>query len=298
MRTPVAVLGSGPIGAATAYALTRSGAEGVVLVGGDAGPAAYRSSGGSISWYRNDPEKTAMIERTARFVRERVAAGAAIRLADRPYLLLDAGVQVPALNVAATDLVADLIQLSGAAREDLGRITAVEPAGDGYRVTGDRGTLEAGQVVLALGTGNLDLVDLDVKVEKRQLFVLDLPVDEGRAALPHLVTPVGPGYAYVFVKDTRNGLRLLLGQEDLIADDRLDGPVDHLAELLDAGVADRFPFLRGAAAEQVLWGVDLVEKLPRIVEHAPGFLSVNCGSAVRACVAIGERVAAALDRTG
>ena len=41
----------------------------------------------------------------------------------------------------------------------------------------DRGVLEARVVVLALGIGNADLVDVPYGREKRQLFVLDLPVD-------------------------------------------------------------------------------------------------------------------------
>ena len=122
--------------------------------------------------------------------------------------------------------------------------------------------------------------------------MLDLPVTAGRAGLPHMVAPIGDGYAYVFVKQTPDGLRLLLGQEDLVDDRDLSGPVDHLADLLAAGVADRFPFLHGAAATEVLCGLDLAAKLPVVTEPGPGLLTVNCGSAVRACVPIGERAAA------
>jgi glycine/D-amino acid oxidase-like deaminating enzyme len=160
-------------------------------------------------------------------------------------------------------------------------------------VVGERGTVDAAVVVLALGTGNAALADGPrPELEKRQLFVLDLPVTEQRAGLPHLVAPVGDGYAYVFVKQTSDGLRLLLGQEDIVDDRDLSGPVDHLAELLAAGVADRFPFLRGAAATEVLRGLDVVAKLPVVTERGPGLLTVNCGSAVPACVPIGERAAA------
>ena len=49
--------------------------------------------------------------------------------------------------------------------------------------------------------------------------------------------------------------------------------------------------------ERILWGVDWTDKLPQLVEHRPGLLTVNCGSAVRACVAIGEQVAARVQRT-
>jgi glycine/D-amino acid oxidase-like deaminating enzyme len=297
LRSTVAVIGSGPIGAATAYGLVRAGVEDVTLVGGDHGPAAYRSSGGAVCWHRDEPAKTAMIKATADFVRQRVAAGARIRYREQPYLFLDAGLLVPALNIAAADLGADLTGLArrqGVRDVDLGPVTGTEPVDGGHRVIGERGTIEARVVVLALGTGNAALTGAAAEIEKRQLFVLDLPVDADRAGLPHLVAAVGTGHAYVFVKHTAAGLRLLLGQEDLIGDDDLSGPVDHLAELLDAGVADRFPFLRGARAQEVLWGVDRVGKLPAITAHGPGLISVNCGSAVRACVSIGERAAAAV----
>jgi glycine/D-amino acid oxidase-like deaminating enzyme len=292
----VAVVGAGPLGAATAYGLARAGVPGVTLVGGDPVPGAYRSSGGSVCWHRADPEKSALIKATADFVTARVAAGARIGVRETPYLFLDAGVLVPALNITAADLVADLVGLAlagGVERADVGEVTGLERLAGGHRVVGDAGTVEARVVVLALGTGNAALTGSTGELEARQLYVLDLPVDADRARLPHVVAPVGAGYAYVFVKRTPAGLRLLLGQEDLVTDS-LDGPVDRLAELLDAGVADRFPFLRGAAAERLLWGVDHEAKLPVLAEPAPGLLTVNCGSAVRACVPIGERVAAAV----
>jgi glycine/D-amino acid oxidase-like deaminating enzyme len=296
LRSTVAVVGCGPIGAATAYGLARAGIAGVTLVAGDTERAAYRSSGGSVCWHRADPEKTALIRATAEFVRERAAAGGRIRYREQPYLLLEQGIQVPALNISAADLVADLTGLAlarGVRRVEIGRVTAVEPVDGGSRVVGADGAIEARVVVLALGTGNPALLGTPpAPLEKRQLFVLDLPVDADRATLPHVVARVGPGYAYVFVKQVTEGLRLLLGQEDLVPDDDLSGPVDHLAELLATGVADVLPFLRGVAAQRILWGVDQESKLPRIVEPRPGLLAVNCGSAVRACVPVGERVAA------
>ncbi len=304
MTRTVAVVGRGPIGAATAQRLAMAGVRDVALVGAaepEPGEPAYRSSGGSVCWHRSNLTKRAMIRRTAEFIRARVAAGAPVRVRDTPYLFLDAGVLAPALNVAATDLVADLVGLAagaGVAEVDVGPVTAVEPVAGGHRVVGPAGSVDARVVVLALGAANPALVpDLPARLEKRQLFVLDLPVDEQRAALPHVIAPIGPGYAYVFVKETADGLRVVVGQEDLVPDEDLTGPVDSYGELLAAGVADRFPFLRPAGVERILWGVDWTDKLPHLVEHRPGLLTVNCGSAVRACVAIGEQVAARVQRT-
>jgi glycine/D-amino acid oxidase-like deaminating enzyme len=198
-------------------------------------------------------------------------------------------------------VVADLVGLAagaGVSTVDVGPVGAVEPVAGGHRVVGATGTVDARVVVLALGAGNPALApQLSARLEKRQLYVLDLPVDQLRAALPHVVAPLGGGYAYVFVKDTADGLRVVVGQEDLVPDEDLAGPVDGWGELLATGVGDRFPFLRPAGVERILWGVDWVDKLPRVVEHRPGLLTVNCGSAVRACVAIGEQVAATVQRT-
>jgi glycine/D-amino acid oxidase-like deaminating enzyme len=295
LSSTVAVVGCGPIGAATAYALSRAGIGHVTLVTGTPDSATYRRSGGSVCWHRSDPEKSAMIRTTAEFVRDRVAAGASIRVREQPYLFLDQGVLVPALNIASADLVADLADLAvtgGVRAVDLGRVTGIEPVDGGHRVVGEQGAVEARVVVLALGAGNAALAGgPGPALEKRQLYVLDVPVTPERAALPHVVAPVDGGYAYVFLKHVDGALRLLLGQEGLVEDGDLSGPVDHLAELLAAGVADRFPFLRAAAATEVLWGVDVAAKLPVLAEPRPGLIAVNCGSAVRACVPIGERAA-------
>jgi glycine/D-amino acid oxidase-like deaminating enzyme len=302
VNADVAVIGTGPIGASTAWQLASAGQD-VLLVGPDPARsedprAAYRSSGGSVCWFRPDPAKAERIRRTAEFVTDRVAAGAPIRCRSAPYLFLDVGVCAPALNVNAGDLVADLARLAtgaGARRADVGTVHSVRSTSDGHEVAGEGGSLTARVVLLALGAGNPALVrDLRPVLEKRQLFVLDLTVGPDRIAWPHLVLPVGDGYAYLFVKELDEGMRLVLGQEDLVADDDLTGPVDHFAELLDAGVADRLPFLRAAAVERIMWGVDWADKHPQVLEHAPGLFTVNCGSAVRSCVAVGAESAAAL----
>jgi glycine/D-amino acid oxidase-like deaminating enzyme len=128
LSSTVVVVGCGPIGAATAYGLVRAGIGDVTLVTGTQDTATYRSSGGSVCWHRNDPEKAAMIRTTAEFVRDRVAAGARIQVREQPYLFLDEGVLVPALNLSAADLVADLVGLAvrgGVRTEDVGLVVGV-----------------------------------------------------------------------------------------------------------------------------------------------------------------------------
>jgi glycine/D-amino acid oxidase-like deaminating enzyme len=296
MTYAVAVVGAGPIGAATAYQLALRGVPGVVLARGgpDDGAAAYAQSGGSVCWHRPDPAKAAAIEETASYVRSAASAGAPIRYRSSPYLLLESGVLAPALNVTAVDLVEHLLAEAGRRGVETvatGRVGAVEASGAGYRVVGERSTVDAQVVVLALGTGNLALVPgLSRQLEKRQLFVLDLPVQGARAELPHIVAPIDDGYAYCFVKEFDDGLRLVLGQEELVEDTDTSGPVDYL-DALTARVARVFPFLAGARAERILWGMDWIAKSPAVGVRAPGLITVNCGSAVRACLSIGRAAA-------
>lgn len=301
MDVPIAVAGAGPLGAATAYHLACRGI-GVAIVGRDRPDAAFRNSGGSICWHRPDARTAELIRETADFVRDAVADGARIRCRDVPYLFLTEGVQVPALNIDSADLVDHLLaaaQEAGAVRLDLGDVRGVDGDRGGMTLRCDRGDVGAGVVVLALGAANADLVTgLDPAWEKRQLFVLDLPVDADRARMPHTVTSVGDGYAYVFVKEFDDGLRVVVGQEDLVDDDDPAGPVDHFEALLDGGVGDRFPFLRGAGVERILWGMDWPGKLPHVEEHRPRVFSVNCGSAVRACIAGGRAAADAAMAAG
>jgi glycine/D-amino acid oxidase-like deaminating enzyme len=302
LDVPIVVAGAGPLGAATAYHLARRGVQ-VAVVSQDRPDAAFRNSGGSICWHRPDPRRAAAIRETADFVRAAVADGARIRCRDVPYLFLNEGVQVPALNVDSGDLVDHLLaeaEREGARRVDLGAVTGIVHGDDGHIVVCDGGAVRAGAVVVALGAGNRGVVDRNpVAWEKRQLFVLDLPVGDDRAGLPHTIAAVGDGYAYVFVKRFDVGLRVVVGQERVVEDDVATGQVDHFDDLLDAGVADHFPFLREATVERVLWGLDWPGKLPHVEQHGPRVFSVNCGSAVRACIAGGraaaDAVTAALD---
>jgi glycine/D-amino acid oxidase-like deaminating enzyme len=196
MTLPVAVVGAGPLGAATALALTRRSVGEVLLVDGGDATAGWRNSGGSISWHRPDPVKADLIRRTADAITARVEAGAPIRVRSTPYLILKQGVLVPALNVSSGDVVADLTEqaeVGGAVRVDIGRVHALTRHRAGWTVVGEQGAIDAGVVLLATGTGNLDLMPgLPRRLEKRQLFVLDLPVDDGRARLPHIVARIGP----------------------------------------------------------------------------------------------------------
>lgn len=121
--------------------------------------------------------------------------------------------------------------------------------------------------------------------------MLDLPVDADRARWPHTIVPIGDAYAYVFVKRFEDGLRIVVGHEDLVDDGDPSGPVDSFAELLAAGVGERFPWLRDGSVDEILWGLDWADsKLPHVETDGHRLWSVNAGSGVRVCIPAGRQV--------
>ncbi|MBO0609235.1 NAD(P)/FAD-dependent oxidoreductase [Myceligenerans salitolerans] len=297
----VAICGSGPIGAATACFLTRHRpALRVTLVTDERSDdpehlATYRYSGGSIRWAWDDPVKREMTEETARFVRELLADGVELDALENTYHLLHTGELIPALNVSAARLVGHLVDTAragGVSWHPGTTVTAVRPGQGVHVVETSRGTVRARRVLVALGARTPRVVpEHDPEVEKRQLFVLDLPVGELRERLPHTIVPVGKGFAYVFLKRTEGGTRVVVGQEDVVEDHDTSGPVDHWDELLDSGVGDVLPWLRDARVERILWGSDAGHKTLAVTEPAPGLLAASCGSAVRSAAWIGRRLA-------
>ncbi|GAB3170492.1 hypothetical protein GCM10027059_37060 [Myceligenerans halotolerans] len=321
----VAICGAGPIGAATARFLARrrpglhiamltadrpgalpgrgpGALPDAVPDGSLADPtdpdhrATYRYSGGSIRWAWDDAVKREMTSETAGFVRGLLSDGVELDALENTYHLLHTGELIPALNLSAARLVDHLVNTAradGVAWHPGTTVTAVRPGDDGgYVVETSQGDVHARQVLVALGARTPRVLPAhDTEAEKRQLFVLDLPVDEHRARLPHTIVPVGKGFAYVFVKRTDGGIRVVVGQEDIVEDDDTAGPVDYWAELLDSGVGDVLPWLRDARVERILWGVDSAHKKLAVTEPVPGLLAANCGSAVRSAAWIGRTLA-------
>lgn len=303
----VAICGAGPIGAATAHFLGRNhpGLRVALLTetppddpSGDGDPghrATYHYSGGSIRWAWQDRAKHEMTSETAAFVRDLLADGVDLDALENTYHLLHTGELIPALNVSAARLVRHYVttaRADGAAWHPGTTVTAVRPGDGAHVVHTSRGTVRAAQVLVALGARTPHVLPAHgLEVEKRQLFVLDLPVSGLRERLPHTIVPVGKGFAYVFVKRTPAGLRVVVGQEDVVHDDDTSGPVDHWDELLDAGVGAVLPWLRDAGVERILWGSDAGHKTLAVTESAPGLLGASCGSAVRSSAWIGRTLA-------
>lgn len=300
----VAICGAGPIGAATAHFLAHHHpALRVALLtdtsSDDPGHhATYRYSGGSIRWAWEDEVKREMTSETAGFVRELLADDVELDALENTYHLLHTGELIPALNVSADRLVSHFVRAAradGVAWHPGTTVTGVQPGDDGHVVETSRGTVRAGRVLVALGARTPQLLPAhDTEAEKRQLFVLDLPVGELRERLPHTIVPVGKGFAYAFVKRIGGGMRVIVGQEDIVEDDDTSGPVDYWDELLGSGLGDVLPWLHDAGVEQILWGVDSAHKKLAITEPAPGLLAANCGSAIRSSAWIGRTLAARL----
>lgn len=293
----MAICGAGPIGAATATFLARPGLR-VVLIDHDPADdpghvATYRYAGGSIRWTWPDPVKREMTTQTEKYIRG-AAPGADLGMIENTYHLLHTGEHIPALNVSTTGLVGmlrDHAREAGATLVDA-LVTGVRPDGSGHVVETSRGTIRAGRVLGAMGAANASVFpQASAEPEKRQLFVLDLPVPPEREQLPHTIVPIGDGFGYVFVKFIDGRLRVLVGQEDIVEDEDTSGAVDHWKEILDSGLAETLPWLRDARVDDILWGVDTAQKTLVVDEPSPGVLVANCGSAIRSAAWLGRTLA-------
>lgn len=296
----IAICGSGPIGAATAYALRDRTDLAITVVTRDPADdpnheAAYRWAGGAVRLAWDDPWKQAAVTATAALARQFIADGVALDVVENGYLFLNRGEAVPGLNLAGAKLVREMLRRAVAAGIHLHGerdITAVVPDGTRYRVVTAAGDILARRVLVALGASNPRfLPDYPVTFEKRQVFILDVPVDDRRAKLPHLVLPLAGGVLYCFVKNVAGVLRLVVGHENIIEPSETPGPDNVFPALLDLGLAERLPFLASAGVLDILWGFDATAKALTIVSPDHRLFAANCGSAVRAAARIGAELA-------
>lgn len=290
------ILGGGPIGAATAYFLSRAGSgQKVCLLSKDpsADNAAWQNAGGSVRWYWDDAEKRAMTKETADFAKRLVSEGVELSLLEDNYLFLHRGVFAPSINLSGGKLVDYLLAEAAKNGVDVRRsaeVTGITRDGETYKIATSAGEFAARKVLCAMGAAaNTQLVDgYEVEPEERQLYVLDAAVTADSASLPHIILPIGEGVAYIFVKKTPNGLRFVVGQEDAIEP---AGNADDFKALLAAGLGSIMPFLKQAGVETVWSGTDAGNKTLKLEEAQPGLWAANCGSAIRSCAYIGRTVA-------
>jgi glycine/D-amino acid oxidase-like deaminating enzyme len=296
----IAIIGSGPVGAATAYFLSQK-AKGkkIILITQDPTEertSTYHFAGGSVQygWWK-EPVKIEMTGQTAEFIHKLTKEGVDLSLIEDGYLFLDEGVTALSLNISGVKLVDYLVKVASKNGVTLQRETTVEglKKEDGaYQINTNKGNFLASKVLLAVGPNIKKLLpEAPVKLEKRQLFVLDLPVNKERERLPHTIIPINDGWAYFFIKKIGDQYKLIVGQEELFEHNDEWEPEDYFDKLMETGLGEVAPFLRGAKVEKILWGFDSFKKTLEIYTQDEQLFSINCGSAVRACVYIGQKAA-------
>lgn len=292
----ILILGGGPIGASTAYFLSRKGkrAIGVItLEPTNVTYATYQNAGGCVRWFWPDPLKTTMTKVTADFIKK-LARTVDVSLREDTYLFLNQGKHVPAINVSSAKLVGHFLksaQEKGVKLHQGEMVKQVKSVDGLVTVTTDKTTYQAKKVLLALGAQNARfLKHYELEKEERYLMVLNTPVGENEVTFPHTILPVGSGVAYIFVKKLPEGWRFLLGQEEILPVPKRSAANAHFKDLLKAGLGASMPFLQSAKVERMLMGTDVGNKTLKF-EQQGDIYAANCGSAVRSCVWIGEEIA-------
>ena len=296
----IAIVGAGPIGAATAYHLADSGKK-IALISSEPlsedpdHQATYLYAGGSVRWFFDDPEIAKMTETTAGFIRDRLKENIDLSAIEDSYVFVHRGLAAPSLNISGSKLVAYLVaeaEKKGVVRYQGATLKSFAKQADGYMLDTSAGPLSAKKVLLALGSSLSRFVpDAGFEFEKRQTFILGLPVPPERAAFPHLVMPLRGGIVYVFIKKVGNDLKMLVSQEGIVYENGKPEPDDYFKELCDKGLTDMMPFLKDAAVEKVLWGFDALNKKLKVYSPDQQLFAAACGSAIRGSISIGQQLA-------
>jgi glycine/D-amino acid oxidase-like deaminating enzyme len=299
----IAIVGDGPIGAATAYFLSTSDKR-VALISAEPlsedpnHEATYRYAGGSVRWAFEDPDLAAATEATADFIRETLAAGTDLAAIEDSYVFVHRGVVAPSFNVSGAKLVEHLAahaEQNGVVRHPGVALVSYRKENDHYILTTTQGDIAARKVLLALGPSLAKFVpEAGFEFEKRQTFVLNLPVPANREKFPHLVLPFHGGIVYLFIKRIDGVFKMLVSQEGVIEENDEHAPDDYFKRMCDLGLLEIMPFFKDATTEKVLWGFDAKNKTVKIFSPDGLLHAAACGSAVRSCVGIGKKLAAEL----
>ncbi|MEO5646437.1 MAG: FAD-dependent oxidoreductase [Candidatus Paceibacterota bacterium] len=291
----ILILGGGPIAASTAYFLTQEKTADIGLLmqePTDSHSATYQYAGGSIRWFWPDELKTEMTTQTAEFIKNLDAQGVDLSLLNDNYLFMARGKYVPSINVSGKKLVEWFLQQaqeSGLAIHQKQEIISVTQQEEMWHVKTATDEYLAKKVLMALGVNNKKVIaDYEVEVEKRELFVLDLPVTATEEQFPHTIIPINEGVVYIFIKKFPEGMRFVVGQEDILNSAEIEAD-QQFSELMAAGLGDLMPFLKEAKVEKILWGNDAGNKTLRVDQRGSLFIA-NCGSAIRSCVWIGKEL--------
>ncbi len=293
------ILGSGPIAASTAYHLAVVNAIkdiGIVTQDPTSDHAAtYLYAGGSIRWFWDDKLKEEMTTQTSEFIKDLLDKRIDFSAISDNYLFLHRGKFVPSLNISGVKYVKWLLDEAQAAGADLhsnSRITKINKVKSKYNISTETDIYIADKVLLALGVANeFFMPAYKLQIEKRQLFVLDINVDENSEKYPHVIFPLGNGMVYSFIKNTSEGFRFVVGQEDVVEPPDDLNSAEPFDKLLKTGLRNIMPFLNSAKVEKVLWGLDAGNKKLRLETEDNQLFVANCGSAIRSSIWIGNKIA-------
>ncbi|HEY0964791.1 MAG TPA: FAD-dependent oxidoreductase [Candidatus Paceibacterota bacterium] len=298
----ILILGGGPIGAGTAYALTRKGKRkiGMVTIEPEATPhATYQYAGGSVRWFWDDPEKINDTKVTADFIKKISKNGVDVSLHHDTYLFLNRGKHVPAINISSAKLISYFkseARSKGMKIHEDEMVKKVHEENGLAVVTTSKHTHYAKKVLLAMGAQNARFMpDYHLEEEPRYLMILDLPVTQTEHTFPHTIVPIQEGVVFVFIKKLPEGWRFVVGQENVLPVPKASQLKAHYRELLEAGLGEVMPFLKKAKVERMLSGIDVENKTLKLEQRGPLY-AANCGSAVRSCVALGMKIADVLSK--
>ena len=298
----IIIVGGGPIGASTAYFLSnKKENKKIALLRAeplDEDPyhlATYLYAGGSIRTYFENEEIREATTKTVNFIKKLKNENVDLSLIEDYYCFVNRGVMVPSVNISGAKLINYFLDKAKENGIDIFDKTFLEEIIDEngeVLLKTNKDEFKASKVLLALGHSlNKFLPEANFKFKKRQLFVLDIKLKEEQKTFPHLIVPFKGGVVYIFVKNINNEYKFVLGQEDLIEENEEFKEDNYFEKLLDMGIWEILPFLKEAKVEKVLWGFDAENKTLKIFKEREKIIAACCGSALRSCVYIGEKLA-------
>lgn len=290
------IIGGGPIGSISAYFIAKERKKlkfkNIVLVQKEpiSYPGiAYPNSGGSIRWYFDDPEIEMATKKTAQFILN-LKNKVDLSLIEDNYFFLNRGVFVPSINISGKKLIEFLkTKIKKMGVKIISRVNFINYTKEQniYIVNTDKIKLKGKSIIFALGFKNKELFGINLEIEKRQLFVLKGNL---KSILPHTILKIGKGILYFFTKKYDDGLKLVIGQENIWEHSLKPKPENYFKELISKEVIKILPFLKEAKLENILWGFDVKNKKPIVTELDEKVFCVNCGSAIRSIYYVGEKV--------
>ena len=245
------------------------------------------------NWWQHEPIKAEMTQITANFINKLIDKGIDLSSRRDYYLWFDEGQMIPALNVSGSKLVKYFIDQAvkrGLIYKFSTMLEKIVEEDGLYKLSTNKGDFLAKKVLLAVGPNiNKFLPKAKVGFEKRVLNVLDTPITKERLNFPHVILPWKDGWVFLFLKKIGDETKLIFGQEDII-EYSSKWEEENYFNKFKKDLTQLMPFLKNAKVEKVLWGFDATNKTLKIYEEG-NLIAANCGSAVRSCVYIGQKVA-------